>query len=103
MIIVPNDVTVPIPWLVSGLWLLTMTLAGALGNALNKKLAEMVVSLEAISRSVHDLDKRSVKVETELIDYGRRIIRLEEFHDDADCRYQGDPWTWKLTVHPVVP
>lgn len=54
---------IPMTWLVTGLWAVTMALAGALGNSIRGKLAEMVVSIKQIDDKVGKLNEAHIRLE----------------------------------------
>ena len=58
-----DTIGIPLAWLVGALWLLTTTLAGALGTALYKKLDAMETALERIAQTSQDLSESHARLE----------------------------------------
>lgn len=75
---------VPVAWVVGGLWLVTVTLAGALGRSINGRLGEIMQSVEAIAsvakrlETEHAVLTERVKSHGRAIDvHARRLDRIE--------------------------
>lgn len=77
---------VPVEWLFTGLWAVTMLLAGGLGNALRSKMAEMAESTKEIADTVQKLAESHARVDERVSAMARRLDRLERLegtHFDA--------------------
>lgn len=66
--------------LFTGLWAITMILAGALGNSLRIKMAEMAASTKEIADTVQKLAESHARVDERVAGHERRIDRLERYH-----------------------
>lgn len=75
-----DNVSIPIAWLVGGLWAVTMALAGALGTAMCRRLAEMADSIERLADTSRRLEIGHARVEESISSISNRVGRLE---DDA--------------------
>lgn len=69
--------SVPVEWLFTGLWAVTMLLAGALGNSLRTKMAEMAASTKEIADTVRDLAEQHARVDERVAGHERRLDRVE--------------------------